>query len=128
MQPYSSLFSLCPTGSCSFEDPYSSCGYSVALGTNGFAWEQVNTWERPTMDAAVPTGTQWGFLLSPSFIFLYLLSSPLLFGCVCVCLAFVSSSFFLVLSWTIISVFWLSSAFTPSLTLSLCFSLTDHLW
>ncbi|XP_055723836.1 receptor-type tyrosine-protein phosphatase T isoform X8 [Salvelinus fontinalis] len=44
-------------GSCSFEDPYSSCGYSVALGTNGFAWEQVNTWERPTMDAAVPTGS-----------------------------------------------------------------------
>uniref|UniRef100_A0AAZ3SNV0 protein-tyrosine-phosphatase n=1 Tax=Oncorhynchus tshawytscha TaxID=74940 RepID=A0AAZ3SNV0_ONCTS len=44
-------------GSCSFEEHYSSCGYSVALGTNGFAWEQVNTWERPTMDAAVPTGS-----------------------------------------------------------------------
>uniref|UniRef100_A0AAY5ENT8 Receptor-type tyrosine-protein phosphatase kappa n=1 Tax=Electrophorus electricus TaxID=8005 RepID=A0AAY5ENT8_ELEEL len=43
--------------SCSFEEHYSSCGYSVALGTNGFAWEQVNTWERPTMDAAVPTGS-----------------------------------------------------------------------
>uniref|UniRef100_A0A8C7TXV8 protein-tyrosine-phosphatase n=1 Tax=Oncorhynchus mykiss TaxID=8022 RepID=A0A8C7TXV8_ONCMY len=42
---------------CSFEEHYSSCGYSVALGTNGFAWEQVNTWERPTMDAAVPTGS-----------------------------------------------------------------------
>uniref|UniRef100_A0A8C7U7M3 protein-tyrosine-phosphatase n=1 Tax=Oncorhynchus mykiss TaxID=8022 RepID=A0A8C7U7M3_ONCMY len=51
------LFSSCPTGSCSFEEHYSSCGYSVALGTNGFAWEQVNTWERPTMDAAVPTGS-----------------------------------------------------------------------
>uniref|UniRef100_A0A6Q2YXG0 protein-tyrosine-phosphatase n=1 Tax=Esox lucius TaxID=8010 RepID=A0A6Q2YXG0_ESOLU len=44
-------------GSCSFEEHYSSCGYSVALGTSGFAWEQVNTWERPTMDAAVPTGS-----------------------------------------------------------------------
>ncbi|KAJ8400851.1 hypothetical protein AAFF_G00392050 [Aldrovandia affinis] len=44
-------------GSCSFEEHYSSCGYSVALGTAGFAWEQVNTWERPTMDAAVPTGS-----------------------------------------------------------------------
>uniref|UniRef100_A0AAR2JFG6 protein-tyrosine-phosphatase n=1 Tax=Pygocentrus nattereri TaxID=42514 RepID=A0AAR2JFG6_PYGNA len=44
-------------GSCSFEEHYSKCGYSVALGTNGFAWEQVNTWERPTMDAAVPTGS-----------------------------------------------------------------------
>nr|XP_046166916.1 receptor-type tyrosine-protein phosphatase T isoform X13 [Oncorhynchus gorbuscha] len=44
-------------GSCSFEEHYSSCGYSVALGTNGFAWEQVNTWERPTMDVAVPTGS-----------------------------------------------------------------------
>uniref|UniRef100_A0A8B9L9R2 protein-tyrosine-phosphatase n=1 Tax=Astyanax mexicanus TaxID=7994 RepID=A0A8B9L9R2_ASTMX len=42
---------------CSFEEHYSKCGYSVALGTNGFAWEQVNTWERPTMDAAVPTGS-----------------------------------------------------------------------
>ncbi|XP_050968505.1 receptor-type tyrosine-protein phosphatase T isoform X14 [Labeo rohita] len=44
-------------GSCSFEEHYSNCGYSVALGTNGFAWEQVNTWERPSMDAAVPTGS-----------------------------------------------------------------------
>uniref|UniRef100_A0A3P8YSR0 protein-tyrosine-phosphatase n=1 Tax=Esox lucius TaxID=8010 RepID=A0A3P8YSR0_ESOLU len=46
-----------PMCSCSFEEHYSSCGYSVALGTSGFAWEQVNTWERPTMDAAVPTGS-----------------------------------------------------------------------
>uniref|UniRef100_A0A8C2B2U2 protein-tyrosine-phosphatase n=1 Tax=Cyprinus carpio TaxID=7962 RepID=A0A8C2B2U2_CYPCA len=45
------------TCSCSFEEHYSNCGYSVALGTNGFAWEQVNTWERPSMDAAVPTGS-----------------------------------------------------------------------
>ncbi|XP_077053993.1 receptor-type tyrosine-protein phosphatase T isoform X5 [Siphateles boraxobius] len=44
-------------GNCSFEEHYSNCGYSVALGTNGFAWEQVNTWERPSMDAAVPTGS-----------------------------------------------------------------------
>ncbi|XP_026121733.1 receptor-type tyrosine-protein phosphatase T isoform X6 [Carassius auratus] len=44
-------------GSCSFEEHYSNCGYSVALGTNGFTWEQVNTWERPSMDAAVPTGS-----------------------------------------------------------------------
>ncbi|XP_035245444.1 receptor-type tyrosine-protein phosphatase T isoform X12 [Anguilla anguilla] len=44
-------------GGCSFEEHYSSCGYGVALGTTGFAWEQVNTWERPSMDAAVPTGS-----------------------------------------------------------------------
>ncbi|MBN3291170.1 PTPRT phosphatase, partial [Polypterus senegalus] len=44
-------------GGCSFEEHYSSCGYSVALGTNGFAWEQINTWEKPSMDAAVPTGS-----------------------------------------------------------------------
>ncbi|XP_018597844.1 receptor-type tyrosine-protein phosphatase T isoform X3 [Scleropages formosus] len=44
-------------GSCSFEEHYSSCGYSVALGTSGFAWEQVNTWERPTMDSVIPTGS-----------------------------------------------------------------------
>uniref|UniRef100_A0A8C9VP55 protein-tyrosine-phosphatase n=1 Tax=Scleropages formosus TaxID=113540 RepID=A0A8C9VP55_SCLFO len=47
----------CPAGSCSFEEHYSSCGYSVALGTSGFAWEQVNTWERPTMDSVIPTGS-----------------------------------------------------------------------
>uniref|UniRef100_A0A8C4WJ97 protein-tyrosine-phosphatase n=1 Tax=Gopherus evgoodei TaxID=1825980 RepID=A0A8C4WJ97_9SAUR len=28
-----------------------------ALGTNGFTWEQLNTWEKPTMDPAVPTGS-----------------------------------------------------------------------
>lgn len=50
-------FPFIPPGSCSFEEHYSSCGYSVALGTTGFAWEQVNTWEKPSMDAAVPTGT-----------------------------------------------------------------------
>uniref|UniRef100_A0A8C1XUW1 protein-tyrosine-phosphatase n=1 Tax=Cyprinus carpio TaxID=7962 RepID=A0A8C1XUW1_CYPCA len=56
--PSSPLLSrVCSVGSCSFEEHYSNCGYSVALGTNGFAWEQVNTWERPSMDAAVPTGS-----------------------------------------------------------------------
>uniref|UniRef100_A0A8C4YUW2 protein-tyrosine-phosphatase n=1 Tax=Gadus morhua TaxID=8049 RepID=A0A8C4YUW2_GADMO len=45
------------TGGCSFEENYSSCGYSVSLGTNGFTWEQVNTWEKPTMDPALPTGS-----------------------------------------------------------------------
>ncbi|XP_030231660.1 receptor-type tyrosine-protein phosphatase T isoform X3 [Gadus morhua] len=44
-------------GGCSFEENYSSCGYSVSLGTNGFTWEQVNTWEKPTMDPALPTGS-----------------------------------------------------------------------
>ncbi|CAM2102509.1 unnamed protein product [Caretta caretta] len=42
---------------CSFDEHYSNCGYSVALGTNGFTWEQLNTWEKPTMDPAVPTGS-----------------------------------------------------------------------
>ncbi|PKK23809.1 protein tyrosine phosphatase, receptor type, T, partial [Columba livia] len=41
----------------SFDEHYSNCGYSVALGTNGFTWEQINTWEKPTMDPAVPTGS-----------------------------------------------------------------------
>ncbi|KAM6243390.1 receptor-type tyrosine-protein phosphatase T isoform 2-T2 [Spheniscus humboldti] len=44
-------------GGCSFDEHYSNCGYSVALGTNGFTWEQTNTWEKPTMDPAVPTGS-----------------------------------------------------------------------
>ncbi|XP_068006206.1 receptor-type tyrosine-protein phosphatase T isoform X3 [Melanerpes formicivorus] len=44
-------------GGCSFDEHYSNCGYSVALGTNGFTWEQINTWEKPTMDPVVPTGS-----------------------------------------------------------------------
>ncbi|XP_018418116.1 PREDICTED: receptor-type tyrosine-protein phosphatase T isoform X8 [Nanorana parkeri] len=44
-------------GGCTFEEHYNSCGYSVALGTNGFTWEQVNTWERPPLDSIVPTGS-----------------------------------------------------------------------
>ncbi|KAL4679402.1 hypothetical protein H8959_009052, partial [Pygathrix nigripes] len=42
-------------GGCSFDEHYSNCGYSVALGTNGFTWEQINTWEKPMLDQAVPT-------------------------------------------------------------------------
>ncbi|XP_019395350.1 PREDICTED: receptor-type tyrosine-protein phosphatase T [Crocodylus porosus] len=49
--------SLSSSGGCSFDEHYSNCGYSVALGTNGFTWEQINTWEKPTMDPAVPTGS-----------------------------------------------------------------------
>uniref|UniRef100_A0A8C6UHC3 protein-tyrosine-phosphatase n=1 Tax=Neogobius melanostomus TaxID=47308 RepID=A0A8C6UHC3_9GOBI len=30
---------------------------SVSLGTNGFTWEQVNSWEKTTMDPALPTGS-----------------------------------------------------------------------
>nr|XP_021143548.1 receptor-type tyrosine-protein phosphatase T isoform X5 [Columba livia] len=48
---------VCRHGGCSFDEHYSNCGYSVALGTNGFTWEQINTWEKPTMDPAVPTGS-----------------------------------------------------------------------
>ncbi|XP_043836362.1 receptor-type tyrosine-protein phosphatase T isoform X8 [Dromiciops gliroides] len=44
-------------GGCSFDEHYSGCGYSVALGTNGFTWEQINTWEKPMLDPAVPTGS-----------------------------------------------------------------------
>ncbi|KAL3978536.1 cyclin-dependent kinase 1 [Sarotherodon galilaeus] len=44
-------------GGCTFEESYSSCGYSVSLGTNGFTWEQLNSWEKPTMDPALPTGS-----------------------------------------------------------------------
>nr|XP_031289644.1 receptor-type tyrosine-protein phosphatase T isoform X6 [Camelus dromedarius] len=44
-------------GGCSFDGHYSNCGYSVALGTNGFTWEQINTWEKPMLDPAVPTGS-----------------------------------------------------------------------
>ncbi|XP_045660468.1 receptor-type tyrosine-protein phosphatase T [Ursus americanus] len=47
----------CLPGGCSFDEHYSNCGYSVALGTNGFTWEQINTWEKPMLDPAVPTGS-----------------------------------------------------------------------
>ncbi|XP_061487516.1 receptor-type tyrosine-protein phosphatase T isoform X15 [Rhineura floridana] len=53
----SSHMFLSPKRGCSFDEHYSNCGYSVALGTNGFTWEQINTWEKPTMDPAVPTGS-----------------------------------------------------------------------
>nr|XP_021544971.1 receptor-type tyrosine-protein phosphatase T [Neomonachus schauinslandi] len=53
----SSGSSLCVTGGCSFDEHYGNCGYSVALGTNGFTWEQINTWEKPMLDPAVPTGS-----------------------------------------------------------------------
>uniref|UniRef100_A0A8C0KIB2 protein-tyrosine-phosphatase n=1 Tax=Canis lupus dingo TaxID=286419 RepID=A0A8C0KIB2_CANLU len=49
--------SLLSAGGCSFDEHYSNCGYSVALGTNGFTWEQINTWEKPMLDPAVPTGS-----------------------------------------------------------------------
>uniref|UniRef100_A0A4W2ENN5 protein-tyrosine-phosphatase n=1 Tax=Bos indicus x Bos taurus TaxID=30522 RepID=A0A4W2ENN5_BOBOX len=49
--------SLLSAGGCSFDEHYSNCGYSVALGTSGFTWEQINTWEKPTLDPAVPTGS-----------------------------------------------------------------------
>lgn len=52
--------SLC-SGGCAFEEPYSTCGYSVSLGTNGFTWEQVNSWEKKTMDPALPTGRTSAF-------------------------------------------------------------------
>ncbi|KAJ3602152.1 hypothetical protein NHX12_029911 [Muraenolepis orangiensis] len=48
---------------CSFEEPCNSCGYSVSLGTNGFTWEQVNTWEKPTMDPALPTGRHFPLIM-----------------------------------------------------------------
>uniref|UniRef100_A0A7N6A7Z3 protein-tyrosine-phosphatase n=1 Tax=Anabas testudineus TaxID=64144 RepID=A0A7N6A7Z3_ANATE len=55
--PLSFPFFLAFFGGCTFEESYSSCGYSVSLGTNGFTWEQVNSWEKPTMDPALPTGS-----------------------------------------------------------------------
>uniref|UniRef100_A0A8C7ZQ23 protein-tyrosine-phosphatase n=1 Tax=Oryzias sinensis TaxID=183150 RepID=A0A8C7ZQ23_9TELE len=54
---FSSSFFLMSFGGCTFEESYSSCGYSVSLGTNGFTWEQVNSWEKTTLDPALPTGS-----------------------------------------------------------------------
>ncbi|KAK9529747.1 hypothetical protein VZT92_013822 [Zoarces viviparus] len=53
-------------GGCTFEESYSSCGYSVSLGTNGFTWEQVNSWEKATMDPALPTGRTMCFYMTSS--------------------------------------------------------------
>lgn len=68
--------SLC-SGGCTFEESYSSCGYSVSLGTNGFTWEQVNSWEKPTMDPALPTGRMLHMSLCLSLF--YILCNPVNF-------------------------------------------------
>ncbi|XP_070328739.1 receptor-type tyrosine-protein phosphatase T isoform X2 [Odocoileus virginianus] len=57
LQPLPGARAQSAAGGCSFEEHYSNCGYSVALGTSGFTWEQINTWEKPMLDPAVPTGS-----------------------------------------------------------------------
>ncbi|XP_049724664.1 receptor-type tyrosine-protein phosphatase T isoform X2 [Elephas maximus indicus] len=57
LQPLPGARGQSAAGGCSFDEHYSNCGYSVALGTNGFTWEQINTWEKPMLDPAVPTGS-----------------------------------------------------------------------
>ncbi|XP_053324180.1 receptor-type tyrosine-protein phosphatase mu isoform X3 [Spea bombifrons] len=44
------------SGSCSFDDPYQSCGYSQSEH-NDFNWEQVNTLVKPPSDQWMPSGS-----------------------------------------------------------------------
>ncbi|XP_075682526.1 receptor-type tyrosine-protein phosphatase mu isoform X3 [Rhinoderma darwinii] len=44
------------SGSCSFDDPFQSCGYSQ-LELNDLKWEQVNTLRRPHTDSWMPSGS-----------------------------------------------------------------------
>nr|XP_025731328.1 receptor-type tyrosine-protein phosphatase T-like [Callorhinus ursinus] len=57
LPPLPGAWAQSAAGGCSFDEHYGNCGYSVALGTNGFTWEQINTWEKPMLDPAVPTGS-----------------------------------------------------------------------
>ncbi|KAG8571208.1 hypothetical protein GDO81_011557 [Engystomops pustulosus] len=43
-------------GSCSFDEPYQSCGYSQ-LEVSDLKWEQVNTLRRPHTDSWMPSGS-----------------------------------------------------------------------
>ncbi|XP_069047709.1 protein tyrosine phosphatase receptor type Ma isoform X1 [Lepisosteus oculatus] len=43
-------------GDCSFENPYTTCGYTQAKDDD-FDWEQVNTKEKPSSDPWMPTGS-----------------------------------------------------------------------
>ncbi|XP_077434554.1 receptor-type tyrosine-protein phosphatase T isoform X2 [Vanacampus margaritifer] len=49
----------CP-GGCTFEDSYSSCGYSVSLGTSGFTWEQDRSTHAGGMMAVNASGRASG--------------------------------------------------------------------
>ncbi|KAM8966754.1 receptor-type tyrosine-protein phosphatase mu isoform 2-T2 [Pelodytes ibericus] len=44
------------SGSCSFDEPYQSCGYSQS-DNNDFNWEQVNTLLKPPSDPWMPSGS-----------------------------------------------------------------------
>ncbi|XP_063307626.1 receptor-type tyrosine-protein phosphatase mu isoform X10 [Pelobates fuscus] len=44
------------SGSCSFDEPYQSCGYSQSEH-NDFNWEQVNTLLKPPSDPWMPSGS-----------------------------------------------------------------------
>ncbi|XP_018409252.1 PREDICTED: receptor-type tyrosine-protein phosphatase mu isoform X4 [Nanorana parkeri] len=44
------------TGSCSFDEPYQSCGYSQ-WEHNDLNWEQVNTLRKPHTDSWMPSGS-----------------------------------------------------------------------
>ncbi|KAJ7338695.1 hypothetical protein JRQ81_012597, partial [Phrynocephalus forsythii] len=42
------------TGGCSFDEPFTSCGYSQS-DTDDLNWEQVNTLVKPSSDPWMPT-------------------------------------------------------------------------
>ncbi|XP_039195114.1 receptor-type tyrosine-protein phosphatase mu isoform X6 [Crotalus tigris] len=44
------------TGGCSFDEPFTSCGYSQS-DNDDFNWDQVNTFTKPTTDPWMPTGS-----------------------------------------------------------------------
>ncbi|XP_078397148.1 receptor-type tyrosine-protein phosphatase mu isoform X10 [Cetorhinus maximus] len=44
-------------GSCSFDEPFSACGYTQGMEDSDLDWEQVNTMVKPFMDPWIPTGS-----------------------------------------------------------------------
>ncbi|EMP33415.1 Receptor-type tyrosine-protein phosphatase mu, partial [Chelonia mydas] len=49
------------TGGCSFDEPFSSCGYSQS-DDDDLNWDQVNTLLKPSSDPWMPSGKATGGL------------------------------------------------------------------
>lgn len=57
---------VCFTGCCTFDEPFSSCGYSQS-DDDDLNWDQVNTLIKPSSDQWMPSG--WSFILLFLFLF-----------------------------------------------------------
>ncbi|XP_060679815.1 receptor-type tyrosine-protein phosphatase mu-like isoform X4 [Hemiscyllium ocellatum] len=44
-------------GSCTFDEPFSDCGYTQGMEGSDLDWEQINTMVKPSLDPWIPTGS-----------------------------------------------------------------------